>query len=376
MANSMLECLRERIVQDGALRFDHYWEIVLYEPGLGYYAGGMEKFGADGDFVTAPGLGRLFGRCLARQLGGLLAACEEPAVLLELGAGDGTLAAQILQQLDDDGTLCDEYWILDRSGELRARQQATLSSLPSHLHERIQWLDTEPRSDWNGVLFGNEVVDALAPRRFQFRQNEWMEAYVDWQDNSLEWSYKEAPPEFVAELNRKNPVPAPGTLVEIQTTLEPWLAGLTHYLTRGATVLIDYGYPDREYFAAERTMGTLICHDRHRAHDDPLRNPGSIDISVSVNFTALAHAMDTSGITPVAYLSQAAFLMANGLGDLLHELPNLDPEAQLTMANEVKRLTLPAEMGERFQVLMGLKSSTTDTTDLQHLAPHNRIDRL
>lgn len=369
----MLDLLEQTIDQQGPLRFDRYWDTILYAPGKGYYSGGMEKFGPEGDFITAPGLGSLFGQCLARQLAPLLSECDGPRILLELGAGDGKLASQLLRQLDAEDALCDEYWILDRSGDLRGRQQQTLEALPPSLFKRVRWLDREPQQDWQGVLFGNEVVDALAPRRFQWRDGQWKELYVDTDGGSLTWAYQDVEPSTNESLLGRNPTPLPGTFVEVQDQLEPWLAGLTQHLRKGAALFIDYGYPGSEYYSPERTMGTLICHDRHRAHDDPLRDPGTIDVSVSVDFTALAHAMDANDVEPVAYLSQAAFLMANHLGEFLQDLPQLATTDQLQLANEVKRLTLPSEMGERFQALLGVKGINPP---LSHLENHNRIDRL
>ena len=370
---TMYDVLAENISQNGPMRFDRYWDTVLYTPGLGYYAGGTEKFGSRGDFVTAPGLGSLFGKCLARQLATLLRACPKPGIVLELGAGDGSLARDVLLQLAEDESLCEEYWILDRSGDLRARQQENLKTLPTDLFDKIRWLDREPQNSWQGVLFGNEVVDALAARRFQYRDDRWDELYVACVDGELTWDYQIAEPAVARHLQDRNPSPLPGTFVEVHDQLEPWLKGLTHMMHQGAMLFVDYGYSGTEYYARERTMGTLICHDRHRAHDDPLRNPGTIDVSISVDFTALAEAMDANAFEPTVYVSQASLLMANDLAAFLHELPTLPAADQLSLANEVKRLTLPSEMGERFQALIGLKGIEPE---LAPLAIHNRIDRL
>lgn len=349
---ALLQRLRDE-AQDGRLRFDRYWEGVMYTPGLGYYSAGARKFGAEGDFVTAPELGPIFGRLLARQLRELLAPLHAPR-LMELGAGTGALAATVLSTLNDLDCLPEIYWIVERSADLRERQEQRLAELPPELSARVRWLDALPESPWEGVVFGNEVVDALAPRRFEYDGQRWWELYVDVRRKALRWAREPAPESLTPTLAQIEAhwdgAPTLPYRTEVQVGLAEWLGAIGEHLRQGALLLVDYGYSGSEYYQAERNDGTLICHARHRAHADPFRAPGQEDLSVSVDFSRLAEAADQAGFTPAGYATQAHFLMSLGLDEVLAELADLDTAEQLSRAAEVKRLTLPGEMGERFKV--------------------------
>ena len=360
------------IERDGPLRFDRYWNEVMYAPGLGYYAAGSTKLGAAGDFVTAPELGPVFAQCMAGQLAEALAACDGNTVL-EVGAGTGAFAAAALTQLEALGRMPDHYLILETSGELAERQREQLAPWA----DRVQWLRLLPDQPWRGVIFGNEVVDALAARRLCRDEDGWHEQYVDQRDGRLCWSQQAADATVArrgAEVERHwfEPPVLPWC-TELQDQLAPWLQGLSGSLQQGVLLLVDYGYAAREYCHPQRDRGTLICHYRHRAHDDPFSWPGLTDLSVSVDFSALADAASTAGLSPVGYTQQALFLAAAGLEPALAAAGELPEIERLRRLNEIRRLTLPGEMGERFKVFAAARGCTPQ---LSGFALDNRLDRL
>ena len=338
----------------GAIHFDQYWEQALYAPGLGYYSAGSRKFGASGDFVTAPELGRVFSNCLALQCAETLALLGGGEIL-ELGAGSGVLCAELLLALERKTQLPTGYNILERSADLRQRQRALLATRCPHLIDRVQWLEQPPTQNWRGLVLGNEVVDALAARRFRRLPRGWQELRVGLSNGELRWveavandTDQEVLRQLEAQLPQELP---PGYCTEIQPGLSAWLASITEALQRGLVLLVDYGYPRAEYFHPQRSTGTLICHYRHRAHDDPFVWPGLQDISVNVEFTALAEALDAAGLTVVGFNTQAEFLMASGLEQIVAESAELAAPQRLKLQHEIQQLTSPRAMGERFQVI-------------------------
>ena len=347
--------LREAIADaGGALPFDRFMELALYAPGLGYYSAGARRFGRDGDFVTAPELSPLFGRCLAAQAVEVLEALGG-GELLELGAGRGTLATDLLEALADAGRLPERYLILELSGALREEQQAMLARRVPHLLNRVQWLDALPADGFRGLVFGNEVADALPVSRFRIGADGVVEeAYVTTAGDGFAWAWQPAGPELVAGVaairSEVGPL-SPGYTSELCLRLAPWVATLAAPLAAGALLLIDYGYPRREYYLPERADGTLRCHYRQRAHGDPLRLAGLQDITAHVDFTALAEAGHAAGLAVAGYTTQAHFLLGCGLDGLLAESDPNDTAAHLALMQQVRALTLPGEMGERFQAL-------------------------
>ena len=353
----LLDHLRAAIsAAGGALSFARFMDLALYAPGLGYYRAGATKFGAAGDFVTAPELSPLFSRCLARQCQEILAALGG-GVLLELGAGTGIMAADLLSELRTLQALPERYLILDLSGELRERQRQTLMARVPELLERVQWLDALPEPGLRGVILGNEVLDALPVERFRItaagpRRLEviWDEARgaLDWREGAAD----DALSATVAALETGLDQPLPlGYSSEYVPNLDAWLAAITAPLAAGVVLLIDYGYPRREYYHAERSSGTLLCHYRHRVHADPLYLPGLQDITASVDFTAVADAALAAGLEVAGYTSQNHFLFGCGLLDLLAETDPADTVHYLEQVRQIKLLTLPGEMGDRFQAI-------------------------
>ncbi len=352
---ALLARVSERIAaRGGPIPFAEYMELVLYAPGLGYYAGGLRKFGAKGDFVTAPEIAPLFSRCLARQCAEVLAELGGGEIL-EFGAGSGAMAAGILGELRRLGREPERYGILEVSGELRARQRETLAALVPGELGRVQWLDRLPESPLRGVVLANEVLDAMPVERFRIAPDGVHELRVDREGERLIWAEGPAGGRLAAtveHLQRELPEPlAPGYSSEVNPTLEPWLASVADVLGAGAVLLIDYGYPRREYYHPERAAGTLMCHYRHHAHSDPLILPGLQDITAHVDFTALAQAGADAGLRLAGYTTQAHFLLGAGLAELLADSDPTDVRRHLALTQQVKTLTLPGEMGERFKAL-------------------------
>lgn len=347
------ERLRQRIAAQinttGPLAFDHYWERAMYEPGLGYYSAGARKFGADGDFVTAPELGNVFARCLAEPISQALADLGG-ADLLELGAGTGVFARDLLTDLRRRKQLPERYRILERSADLRQRQQQTLADFG----DRVQWLDTPPAAPWSGIIFGNEVLDALAAKRVVKTPDGWAEQSVGEIEGILRWVTQPAQADTLTAMDRIEQ--AVGQLpsdyqTELQPSLPGWIKTISESLTEGLVLLVDYGYPRREYYLPDRSDGTLICHYRHRAHYDPLLWPGLNDLSVSVDFTAVAEALDAAGLTVEGITSQANFLLDTGLDRIIHEAMSLAEIERAKLNAQIKTLVLPAEMGEHIKVI-------------------------
>jgi SAM-dependent MidA family methyltransferase len=326
----MLARLREEIgAHRGWIAFARYMELVLYEPGLGYYAGGAQKFGAAGDFVTAPELGGLFGRTLARQL----KAFGQPIV--EFGAGSGALAATLLSQHDF------EYRIVEISPQLRSRQEARLG-------DRAQWLDHLPERI-RGVVIANEVVDAMPVHAVAWRAHGIMERGVALSDGELVWRERPAQGELLEKAKTLS-VPVPYES-EIGLVARAWMRELAARLEEGVIFIIDYGFPRREYYHPQRAAGTLMCHHRHRAHADVFARPGEEDLTAHVDFSALALAAVDAGLEVLGYASQAQFLVNCGITDVLGEANVENALHYAPLASEAQKLLSPAEMGELFKVL-------------------------
>lgn len=359
-SDRLLRKLREQIAAKGPLSFAQYMDRCLYAPGLGYYSAGKTKFGAAGDFVTAPELGSLFARCVANTTAPVLAALGDEADFFELGGGSGAFAEHALQAFAAIGTLPRHYLILEPSADLRARQRERLAAaLPAELNARVQWLDRPPDLDWRGVLFANEVIDALPTTRFTLKDGEVFEEYVALDgEGRLRRTDRPADPLVagaVRHLERDLGAPfADGYRSEILPQLPYWMQAIADAMQAGVLLFVDYGYVRREFYLPERSDGTLMAHYRHHAHNDPLWLPGLNDLTASVDFTALAEAGNHAGFGVAAYLTQAQFLIASGLQEAFEAAHAQAPDeaARYRLAQEVKRLTLPEQMGERFQAML------------------------
>jgi SAM-dependent MidA family methyltransferase len=339
--------------RSGWLSFERFMEMALYEPGLGYYSAGASKLGAGGDFVTAPEVSSLFSRCLATQCGEILQHVSGGAIL-EFGAGSGVMAADLLNELAVKGSLPQRYLILEVSADLRERQRALVQErAPAHA-ARVEWLDRLPE-EFRGVVLANEVLDALPVQRFRIRGDQVNALGVTWQLGRLDWSETHADAELEAavrriEANTGERLPD-GYTSEINMRLTPWIAGVASALREGVALFIDYGLPQRQYYRSERREGTLLCHFRHRFHDDPLINVGVQDIGAWVDFTAVAEAASAAGLAVAGFSTQAHFLIGSGLEQLLAPAAGHEIASRVQLARQAMLLTLPGEMGERFKVI-------------------------
>ena len=298
----------------GFIAFDRYMQHVLYAPGLGYYVAGARKFGADGDFVTAPEMTPLFGVALATQVDAILVATQARQVL-ELGAGSGALAADLLNALAARDALPAEYLILDVSPELRLRQRATIAArAPAHA-ALVTWIDAPPAMI-DGAVVMNEVLDAVPPRLVLRRGGEWFERGVS-AAPELGWAERALLDPALTVLAAERFPPAIDYAGEINVAAETLVNDLARRMHGGAMLIVDYGYPQHEYYPPARNGGTLLAHYRHRALDNPFIWPGLADLTTHVDFTAIAHAGVDAGLRLAGYASQAAFLVNSGILDAL-----------------------------------------------------------
>lgn len=335
----------------GCLTFARFMELALYAPGLGYYSGGSLILGGEGDFITAPECSPLFARCLARQVEQVLIALGEGDVL-EVGAGSGAMAADLLESLAAAACLPRHYFILERSGELRARQQILLRERLPHFYGRIVWLTRLPKSGFRGVVVANELLDALSVHCFTLTEEGIAELYVKRDGEQWQWCLGTPSSAELAErieTLRCNLNLGVGYTSEISLAADAWIRSIADILAAGMLLLIDYGFARREYYHPERSNGTLMCHYRHRAHDDPFILVGLQDITAHVDFTAMAEAGYGAGLDVAGYTTQAAFLLAAGITQLLDNAA--DDMTRLEQAQWVKKMTMPHEMGELFKVL-------------------------
>jgi SAM-dependent MidA family methyltransferase len=331
----------------GWIPFSRYMEAALYAPGLGYYAAGAMKFGAAGDFVTAPELTPLFGRTLAHALAPVLA--ETGGEVLELGAGSGRLAVDLLGELERLDALPARYSILEVSADLRQRQQETIARALPQLAGRVQWLDALP-AHFSGVILGNEVLDALPAELVHWTENGPLSRGVIVEGDTFAWQDRPiADPVLRARADALDL--APGYVSEINLAADALIASLAQCMDRGLILMIDYGFVAAEYYHPQRHMGTLRAHYRHHALDDPFYLPGLCDLTAHVDFSAVARAGTAAGLELAGYISQAGFLLNSGLTELLMQTPPSDAAAYLPQANAVQRLVSPAEMGELFKLI-------------------------
>jgi SAM-dependent MidA family methyltransferase len=347
-SNRLCELIRSEIsAQGGWISFSHFMELALYAPGLGYYTAGSQKFGQEGDFITAPESSPLFGRTLARQLIEVMQ--NSTSNILELGAGSGKLALDILGELEKLNSLPDCYSILEISADLRARQQALIHEKLPHLASRVNWLDALPEKIF-GAVIGNEVLDALPVHLLHWSGGRILERGVSLDKERLIWQDRQLENPTLLELAQKIIVPD-DYLSEISLASRGLMTTLCERMEKGAFIFIDYGFGEREYYHPQRSRGTLMCHYRHHAHDDPFYLPGLQDITAHVDFTAIAQAAVDHGGNFLGYTTQAHFLINNGVVNFLSEVSSDDINAYAPLSAQLQKLTSPAEMGELFKVI-------------------------
>ncbi|MBT0963142.1 class I SAM-dependent methyltransferase [Denitromonas iodatirespirans] len=351
-SDALVARLRHRIADAGGwISFADYMHQALYTPGLGYYSGGAHKFGAAGDFITAPELTPLFGQALAQQVAEVLA--QSAPQVLEVGAGTGHLAADLLLALDRLGRAPAQYAILEVSGELRQRQADTLRARVGALADRVHWIDQLPER-FSGAVVANEVLDVMPVHLLAWRDGDMFERGVSADaDGTLRWADRPADARLRAAAEALNaPMPSDGEYVsELNLAGPAWVADWRQRLDTGALILIDYGYPRAEYYLPSRSSGTLLCYYRHHAHGDPFLWPGLNDITAFVDFTAVAEAAHAADLAIYGYTNQASFLYNCGVLELLAERGDPTKPDYIRAARAVHRLTAPQEMGELFKVM-------------------------
>jgi SAM-dependent MidA family methyltransferase len=338
---------------DGSISFAQFMHLALYSPGLGYYSAGTTKFGASGDFVTAPEISPLFGRVVARQCMPVLERIDNGQIL-ELGAGSGKLAVDILRWLDERDSLPERYLILEPSADLQSRQQDLIREELPELYTRVEFLSELP-SSFSGVVIANEVADALPVERFERTDDAVLQMHVTADESGFDWSRKQAPNVLATAVEKVesdigDPLPG-GYQSEISLGLPDWIAQLAQSLQKGLILLFDYGVSRREYYAPDRNQGWLRCHFRHHAHNEPLIYAGIQDLTSWVDFTAVAESAEQQGLDVQGFVTQANFLVSGGLEDELAGISDLPIADQLELSRQVKLLTLPGEMGEHFKCI-------------------------
>lgn len=358
----LTEQIHYKITQNNNwLSFRDYMNHALYHPQYGYYTAGSTKFGAAGDFITAPELGPLFAYGIAKQLSKILADNKQFDIL-EFGAGSGVLALNLLLELDKLKSVPNNYYILDISGDLSDRQQETIKKLPAHLSNKIQWLTTLPEDNtFTGVILANEVVDAMPINLFEISDNNIMELGLSLKDDHLIWQPKKPDnhlinyiddtiiPVIKSHLNESSHIDT--YISEVNFLAKDWLASISQVLACGLVMIIDYGFKRSEYYHQDRNQGTLMCHYRHFAHHDPLLYPGLQDITAHVDFTSLAETAHANSLDVSSFLNQANFLLANGVTEYFND-ESIDQKNIFQLKQQLKKLTSPSEMGELFKVLV------------------------
>ena len=382
----LTECIKQACNDAGGwIPFSEFMNIALYEPGLGYYSGGLQKFGEKGDFITAPEVSALFGQCLANQLDALFKdfknLSEEEVSVIEFGAGSGVLALDILLQLEKLGSLPEKYLILELSAELQHRQQQTIRQKAPHLYDRLEWLAQLPSDLSNIIVIANEVLDAMPVDCFRVSDGDGSSAIetlmIAVDDEKIISKYLVADGGMKDKIEsiqqRSGLMLAEGYRSELNSSIDGWLSAIEKVADRAVILLIDYGYNEAEYYHPDRVSGTLMCYYQHKAHGDFSWWPGLQDITAFVNFTDVAYCAVGLGMQVSGYTTQAAFLLSNGLSDLHAEQVSDDIQQQITLSQQIKTLTLPSEMGDRFKVMALTKNYDEPLTGFSMLDLRNRL---
>jgi SAM-dependent MidA family methyltransferase len=376
---------RQIAAAGGWISFERYMDLALYDPGLGYYSAGAHKLGAGGDFTTAPEISSLFGACVAKQCAEVLGAVRDGSIL-EVGAGSGRMAVDILGRLETLAQLPARYLILEVSADLKERQRTLLHAALPHLRHRVAWLDTLPEP-FDGVILANEVLDALPVSRFRWDGTMFEELGVTFGDGAFSSAARPADAAMTGRckaLMANAMLPAgqshgagdragllDGYVSEYCPRLPSWAVGIARSLRTGAVLWFDYGLPRAQYYLAERRDGTLLCHFRHRVHDDPFLHPGLSDITAWVDFTTMAEAAGAANCELAGFTTQAFFLAGMHIEAEMHAFAGGDANRFARLANQARQLMLPGEMGERFKAMAWLRGLDLELSgfalqDLRH----------
>ena len=356
-SRSVQTMIRDKIhAAGGWISFEQFMNLALYTPGMGYYSSGATKLGSAGDFVTASEISSLFGRTLAQQVIQIYRQTSQTD-LLEFGAGSGKLALDLLFELEKSDALPGKYFILEVSAELRQRQQMLLADKAPHLVHLVEWLEQLP-AQFNGIILANEVLDAMPVHMVAWHNNELFERGVIWQNGQFAWQDRpiqnielhHAASQLTSLINPHNDV-AFTYVSEINLAATHFMRSLANIMQQGIILLIDYGFGRDEYYHPQRSQGTLMCHYRHHAHDDPFFLPGLQDITSHVDFSAISAAAENTELVLLGYTTQAYFLINCGITEILAQTPVEDTNNYLPQANQLQKLVSPAEMGELFKVI-------------------------
>jgi len=359
--------LTERIIfeidkQGGKLPFSQFMQMALYQPKLGYYQNRLHKFGDKGDFITAPEIGRYFAQSVAASTSRCFNKNNNQSIL-EIGAGSGALAANLLKSLEKLKSLPEEYLILEPSAQLQAQQKALLKESMPKYFSKIKWLDKLPNGV-DGVVIANEVADAIPCERIKFTNNQWVRLGVSHQNGCLQISDMDVIsegklPQSLTEDGSEKFVE--GYITEYRPMLDGWIKSLANSLHQGAILLIDYGYPESEFYHPQRTSGTLNCFIRHHQQDDPLQLIGLQDITAHVDFSQIARVADSNGLEVSGYTTQAGFLLENGITEFCDKDSNQQTnEQRYRISQEIQKLLMPGQMGEVFKVICLTKNFPTE----------------
>ena len=369
------EQLKTKIIQfihsnQGWMSFDRFMDFALYDPELGYYTGALRKFGEKGDFVTASEISNFFAKTLCIQFKEIFQSVSKS--IIEIGAGSGQFALQVIQSLSSDHENINHYFILEISPSLRKQQYELLTkNLPSHLFSKIQWIDEIPK-EYEGIIFCNEFLDALPVELIKKDSGMYYQKGIGIENDLLVW--KEKPIDDISNYEEIDLRNLPDDYVaEYPLYIKNWLKKISQSLNKGIVFIIDYGFNQREYFHEQRSQGTLMCHFKHYAHDNPLIQVGIQDITTHVNFSYVAREASKLGLNITGFISQANFLINCGILNLLETI-NLENRAlYMKSVSEVQKLLSPSEMGDLFKVMTLEKNIDIDLLGLKQ---NNRITRL
>jgi len=345
---TLKKIIQDKIKSEGPISFAEYMQMALYYPTMGYYSSGMHKFGKEGDFITSPELGSLFAQCLAKQFQQIVSKLDR-ASILEIGAGTGQFCFDCLLTLDSNKNLPEHYYILEVSADLQQRQQTTVAKLPKHIRQRVRWLKQPLDEPFNGVIFANEVLDALAVEVFKYDGNNFKRMMLKTLDDNQP-CWQDFPEKLNQELKDKKLNLSENYISEFIPNLSNWLKAITGSLQQGAVIFVDYGYERASYYHPQRNQGTLVCHFQHQANYNYFNNIGIQDMTAFVDFTALAEAADSTALSVDGYTTQAHFLMSLGIHESLGDSEE-NYKNYYKKTTEMKKLTLPNEMGEKFKVM-------------------------
>ena len=362
--------------KSGSIGFDEYMNLALYQPSFGYYTSGNQIFGAKGDFVTAPQISSLFSKCLAFQCIQILKDFENPSIL-EIGAGTGVMAKDLLLNLEKSNSLPKKYFIYEISADLKFRQQNLLKqSIPQYI-DNIIWLDKLPKRKFNGLIIANEVLDSLPVKRFKKESNIFKEVKVTFIDNNFHWINVTACDELTNFLekieNKLSRTFYVDYCSEINVNLKIWLDSVQSVIEKGVILFIDYGYSMSDYYHPEKFDGNLLCHYRHYVHNDPFFYPGLQDITTSVDFTSVAECAEKIGLNVNGYTNQTYFLFGCGLENLVPNMDLLSIKSQTEISKELRSLIMPDEMGERFKFMALTKEYNKDLIGFSQMNQRNQL---